>query len=376
MSYATNTINYDDLVNNAISNRFDNVVTTSSNTYTNTVPSYNNLNTTTPVSYGGLNTGLNTGINSSQTALNTNFAATSRITEQVLNAKTPFPVNETALQTVRINGTEITGIWVNRDECLNWRGPIPLDQYRINTDSATVIRKQATHSYDATQNISVRYLKPPPLQAPGDLIIREEGNVQLPAAPPIIIRQQAAAVRATAPLIYREKPPRPPAPVPTQTITIPGRAVDPPPRQVIVERMAAAAQAPQDIIIERWLGYQKQRRNVVHQRSQSTVSSAAAAKNVIIDWETTGRAENVNQKYNFLGVETADPNDYERRYGSELVETNRLPPFVNELNSKIPTGEVLASNVTQTEFILTGDVDALKLVDKNKNLNDYLSHRF
>ena len=124
------------------------------------------------------------------------------------------------------------------------------------------------------------------------------------------------------------------------------------------------------------LGYPKQRRNVVHQRSTNTVSSQAAVKNVIIDWETTGQADRVQQKYNFLGVETADPIEYERRHGHELVETHRLPPFVNELNTKIPSGEVLASNVSQTEFILTGDVDALKLVDKNKNLNDYLMHRF
>lgn len=164
--------------------------------------------------------------------------------------------------------------------------------------------------------------------------------------------------------------------MPTQTITIPGRAVDPPPRQVIVERMAAAAQAPQDIIIERWLGYPKQRRNVIHQRSSATAVHQTAPKNVIIDWETTGHADRVQQKYNFLGVETADPIEYERRHAHELVETHKLPSFVAELNSKIPSGEVLASNVSQTEFILTGDVDALKLVDKSKNLNDYLMHRF
>ena len=146
---------------------------------------------------------------------------------------------------MRINGQEITGVWVNREECLNWRGPIPLEHYRINTDTATVIRKQQTLTHDQIQNISVRYLKPPPLQAPGDLIIRHEADVQLPPAPPIIIRQQAVAVKAPPTLIYREKPPRMPAPVPAQTITVPGRTIEPPPRQVIVERMAAAAPLPQ-----------------------------------------------------------------------------------------------------------------------------------
>jgi hypothetical protein len=138
------------------------------------------------------------------------FEATSRVSEQILNARQPIAVNESAMTTVRVNGQDITGVWVNKDECLNWRGPIPLEHYAINTDAATVIRKQTAHSYDQVQNISVRYLKPPPLPAPGDLIIRHEADIQLPPAPPIIIRQQAAAVKAPPTLIYREKPPRAP----------------------------------------------------------------------------------------------------------------------------------------------------------------------
>jgi hypothetical protein len=126
----------------------------------------------------------------------TTGANNSRIKETILNARTPLPVDETSTINLRVNGpngpNEIRGIWVNKDECLNWRGPIPLDQYKINlnTADATVIRKQATHSYDQVQNISVKYLKPPRPTPPGDLIIREEPNVQLPPAPPIIIRQQ------------------------------------------------------------------------------------------------------------------------------------------------------------------------------------------
>ena len=124
----------------------------------------------------------------------------SRIQEVILNAKTPVPVNETSTINLKVNGpngpNEIRGIWVNKDECLNWRGPIPLDQYKINlnTADAHVIRKHATHSYDQVQNISVKYLKPPKAQSPGDLIIKEEPNVQLPPGPPIIIRQQVKLI--------------------------------------------------------------------------------------------------------------------------------------------------------------------------------------
>ena len=136
-------------------------------------------------------------------------------------------------------------------------------------------------------------------------------------------------------------------------------------------------QAPQDIIIERWLSYPKQKRNIVHQKSMSSLHAHPTLKNLIIDWETVPNAERLNQKLHFLGVESADPQEFMRRYGNELVDTHKLPSFVNELSSKIPNGEVLASSVTQSEFTLTGDVDALKLVDKSRtNLDEYLIHKF
>jgi hypothetical protein len=166
--------------------------------------------------------------------------------------------------------------------------------------------------------------------------------------------------------------------VPTQTITIPGRTIEPPPRQVIVERMAAAAPLPQDVIIERWLAYPRQKRQVVHQKAASVVKALPAPKNVLIDWESHDQTQ-IRQQYHFLGVENENPVEYERRHGHELVETNRLPAFVNELNTKIPQGEVLAANVSQLEFVLSGDLDALKLVEKsnpNVNLKDYFIQRF
>lgn len=322
------------------------------------------------------------------TEVNNNAAlynpTSSRIQETILNAKVPVPVSESSTISLKVNGpqglNEIRGIWVNKDECLNWRGPIPLDQYKINlnTTDATVIRKHANHTYDQVQNISVKYLKPSRAQPPGDLIIREEPDVQLPPAPPIIIRQQAAVLKQPAPKVFRERPPRQPANVPTQTISIPGKTLEPPQRQIIVERMAAEVQKPQDLIIERWLGFPKQKRNVVHKRAQSQVSTQPAPRNVIIDWETTGHVGRVEQKMNFLGVETADPAEYERRHGNELVTSDRLPSdIVNKL--QVPNGEYLAANnnFDLNEFILTGDVNALKLVDRNRNdLNQYLSHKF
>lgn len=279
---------------------------------------------------------------------------------------------------ITVNG--MTGVWVNKEECLNWRGPIPLEQYRINNDpNPTIIRKKRTMDVEATQRISVRFLKPPQLPIPGDLVIKEDNKVQqFPPAPPIIIRQQAEAMRTQAPMVIREKPPRAPSNVPVQTITIPGKGMlDPPPRQVIIERVPTASTTPQEVIVERWLGYPRQKRNIIYEKSQSHESvTYQKPQNIIIDWETTGHANidtNLNKQVKFLGVETADPIEYTNHYSNELIDSHKLPHLVNEY--KTPQEEVLASNSTSNEFILTGDIDALKLVNREE-LNKYLLTKF
>ena len=77
------------------------------------------------------------------TNLSGNVVSDSHIQEQIMNASgTPLPIKETATCTVRINGQDITGIWVNKDECMNWRGPIPIERYRINTDGDITVMKK------------------------------------------------------------------------------------------------------------------------------------------------------------------------------------------------------------------------------------------
>jgi hypothetical protein len=207
------------------------------------------------------------------------------------------------------------------------------------------------------------------------LIIRHEPDVQVPPAPPIIVRQQAAAAIKLPAQVYRERPPRTPPSIPQEVITLPGRTIEPPPRQVIVERMAQAAALPGDIVIERWLGYGQQRRRVVHEKPVQRTQSLAVAKNVLIDWESQDRTQ-VRQNYRFLGVEQCDPVMYERSHGHELVESARLPAFANEMNvtSHIPNGEILADkqHLQQHDFILVGDVEALKLVEGRQDLTKYL----
>ena len=192
------------------------------------------------------------------------------------------------------------------------------------------------------------------------------------------MRQQAAVAIRQPSQVIRERPPHPPPPIPQEVITIPGRTIEPPARQVIVERMPQAAAIPGDIQIERWLGYGQQRRRVVHEKQVQRAVSMATPKNLMIDWEAQDRTL-VKQKYNFLGVEQRDPIEYERMHGHELVESTRLPSFVNEINvtSNVPHGEILAEKqgMQQHEFILVGDVEALKLVEGRQDLAQYLRPR-
>jgi hypothetical protein len=57
--------------------------------------------------------------------------------------------------------------------------------------------------------------------------------VSEPAAPPLIIRQEAPPKRGLEPVVIREEPPASTRPIPPVTITLPGRRVPPPPRKVI-----------------------------------------------------------------------------------------------------------------------------------------------
>ena len=143
--------------------------------------------------------------------------------------------------------------------------------------------------------------------------------------------------------------------------------------------MPQAPTAPGDVLIERWLGYERQRRNVVHEKPLERTRSLAAPKNVVVDWEAVDRTQ-LRRHYNFLGVETVDPTEYERRHGTQLVEASRLPAefATSELNARVPSGETLAtSSISQQhDFILTGDVDALRLVEGRHDLTQYLRPRF
>ena len=97
------------------------------------------------------------------------------------------------------------GVWANKAEVQNWRGPVPISDYKLNEDaSPDLITKTIHQPVEYTQDISVRYLKPPTPPPHGDLVIRQENDIVRPVAPPQIIRQLAPRPRTPEVTIPRK----------------------------------------------------------------------------------------------------------------------------------------------------------------------------
>ena len=248
---------------------------------------------------------------------------------------------------------------------------LSLSQYKLNIDpNPEIIRKKTTEKLKYTQEISLRYLKPPALEKAGDIVIRQEKNVQVRAAPPLIIRQKAPTPIAPSPLVIREKPPVPPSPISPKLIVIPGKVMPPPARKVIVERLPLLPTPPQNILVERWLGYDERERRVVFQPAPPLTPSPAQ-KNVLIQWESPD--VEVSKDFKALGIAEANPAEYTARYGSGLVETAKLPEVV-VANFKAPEGHVFGSDYKPKLPKLVGDLHALGLIDLDKvGLSEYKS---
>ena len=134
---------------------------------------------------------------------------------------------------------------------------------QLNYDpNPIIIKKKPAQKLQYTQTFAIKYLKPPSLPKPGDLIIRQEPDRYATPLSPIYIRQQPAKLKTPEPIVFREKPPKTPEKIPEKVITIPGKVI-PAKRQIIVEKYAGEPSKPPMIIIERWLPYPAQKRRVV-----------------------------------------------------------------------------------------------------------------
>jgi hypothetical protein len=201
--------------------------------------------------------------------------------EAIYRAENPIAVDEK--QEITVNDTT-RGIWLNRHENQNWRGELPLDQYKLNVDpNPIVIHKKPSEPIQYKQEIAVRYLNPPTPPTPGDIIIRQEPNRQVSPAPPLILRQQPARACTPPPLVIREAPPKSPEPIPTKVITIGGKVLPPPPRKVVLEKMPDMPPKPQSILVERWLAYEEPKRRVVYHRPNEPDVTYPNPKNVIVE---------------------------------------------------------------------------------------------
>lgn len=294
----------------------------------------------------------------------------SEMERAIIESDNPIPVNENK----EIIASNYKGIWANKSESSNWSGPIPLEQYRVNDDPRPeIIKKKPADKLIYNQDINVRYLNPPKLPKPGDIIINVEPDRQLPPAPPIIIRQNRASIPEPEPIIFREAPPKIPAPIKTKVINISGKVIPPPARKVIVEKLPQIPPRPQSIILERWLPYETPKRNVIYNKPLET-SIIPDPKNLIVDWQSPD--VEIIQKVKNEGIFNTDPREYTRRYRSQIK--THLPKFTDEIPR--PRGITLASEKQDILPELEGDIEALRLVDLDRvgleEYKDYLNKKF
>lgn len=291
--------------------------------------------------------------------------AESQVEQAIIDSNEPIPVYET--EEVSVLGHR--GIWVNKREVEKWNGP-SLSEYRYNDEKPVTILKPNNTSIEYTQNVMVKYLRPPTPPPPGDLVIRNETESTTLIPPPQIIREVPERSRTPEPIIIREAPPRPPSPIQRKVVKIVDKTLTLPPRRIVVEKLPKLPPKPQPVIIERWLPYEKQKRKVVYEKStKSRAVSEERPKNLIVQWDSP----HVNYKtsINWLGIESADPEEYKRRYGTSLVRTEELPQFVKDIEKEAGYKQHIGEKRTQSD-VLEGDLHALRLIDlERENLGRY-----
>ena len=109
----------------------------------------------------------------------------------------------------------------------------PIEDYKLNTDPQPItIKKKSNKRLDYRKIISLKLLKPPKAEIPGDITIIKEPDVQIPAASPLVFRKiPKSKVKEQSPIIFTEEPPIS-KPIGPKNATIPGRLVPPPQRKV------------------------------------------------------------------------------------------------------------------------------------------------
>jgi hypothetical protein len=225
-----------------------------------------------------------------------------------------------------------------------------------------IVRKKPAAPVNYTQQVSVKFLQPPPPQQPGDIVISQQRDVQAAPVAPRLIRQRPPLPVKPAPLVVRERPPLAPAPIAPEHHVIPGKVIPPPPRKVVIERLPQLPQPPQDIIVERWLEYGPRARRVVFQPAPRLIP-APAPKNVLIQWDSPNVA--LNRQFRNLGIAAASPAQYVATFGASLVPASAVPALSRGIRPA--NGARLAAEHPPHPVRLVGDVAALSLINRASN---------
>jgi hypothetical protein len=226
-----------------------------------------------------------------------------------------------------------------------------------------IVRKKPAAPVNYTQQVSVKFLQPPPPQQPGDIVITQQKDVQAAPVAPRLIRQKPPLPVKPAPLVVRERPPLAPAPIAPEHHVIPGKVIPPPPRKVVIERLPQLPQPPQDIIVERWLEYGPRARRVVF-RPAPRLIPAPAPKNVLIQWDSPNVA--LNRQFRNLGIAAASPAQYVATFGASLVPASAVPALSRGIRPA--NGARLAAEHPPHPVRLVGDVAALSLINRARHL--------
>ncbi|RMZ95824.1 hypothetical protein BpHYR1_017282 [Brachionus plicatilis] len=271
-----------------------------------------------------------------------------------------------------VNQSEVqTNAYQSNGNC-KFLPPISLDQYKLNNDpNPEVIRKKPADKIRYKQDVAIRFLEPPQPPKHGEIVVKQLPNRQIAPAPPLVVRQAPPKPTTPAPLVLREAPPPPPPRIPDQTVLVPGKVLPPPSRKVVVERLPPIPPKPQQIFLEKWLPFKQQNRRVVFHRAEPDCL-LPNPRNLVIQWEAPD--VEVTREYKNLGSHLADPEEYVRRYGSELLRHEEFKTAA----SRIGAPEDVIHSDSHRELglpELEGDVEALRLVDLERTgLSEYRSY--
>ena len=109
------------------------------------------------------------------------------IEQAIRSSHVPIASNEAE----ETNALGYRGVLLNKNEIQNWRGTVPIDRYKLNHDpNPEVIKKKSSQPIEYNQDITIKWLRPPTFQSV-DIIIKQQPDTILPAAPPMVIRQNA-----------------------------------------------------------------------------------------------------------------------------------------------------------------------------------------